>query len=282
MPDDLNATIPLDTTPEPVMADAPADRIPTAEPLDGAVIETNEPEPVVPDATPEPVEPPYVAELKRGLEDARRELETLKGTPKADAPVTASEPTPEQWDNIEKGFGFTVQEHKNEDGSISKSLNVNPRLLIKTMFSQLDVMAANLRKEFDGRLHENTADSRMDRAYFDMEKRTANPLTDIRQHAPEIKKFLQDFYNGQPQKWSDPKILEAAYWHSVGVKARAKAANPTKTDIKVIHPNAPRPVAKTSNAAPITAQERMMMRGMVNPRTGKQITDAEWIASRGK
>lgn len=283
--DNIDPNAAPESTPEPALPASPPDREPSAEPLDGAVVETpandgtGTPEPVVTTAEPEP---PFVAELKSRLEAQAQEIASLKGSPKPAEPnAPAQELSPEVWNQVEKSFGFEVQEHKNEDGSVSKSLNVNPRTLIKTVFAQFDKLASTLRSEFDNRLNENTADSRMDRAYFDMEKRTANPLTDIRQHAPEIKKYLQDFYNGQPQKWSDPKILEAAYWYSVGMKARNKPANPTKTDIKVIHPNTPRPAARPMGPGGITPQEREMMSGMISPRTGKPITDAEWISAKG-
>ncbi len=248
--------------------------------LDGVTTETLEvtETPEVPETpeTPEvPAEPPYVAELKAKI----AELEAGKPKP-AEAP--AADLTPEVWNKVEESFGFTFKEVTDADGNVTKQMNVNPRTMIKTVFAQLDTLAKTLRKEFDGRLHENTADSRMERVDHDLSTRKMNPLTDIKQHAPAIKEFMQKFYNGQPQKWSDPAIREMAYWASVGQKSRQKPGQPARTDVKVIHPGTPRPAARPAGSGAITASEREAMRGFINPRTGKPITDAEWIASRGK
>lgn len=271
------------------ISDTPPDNAPSAELMDGPVSDQpvdGEPTPVDAPAdrpTDEPiVEPPFVADLRAQIKAQAEELATLKGKPTAPAAQAAPyEPTPQQWDMIEKDFGFTVQEVKAEDGSVTKSLNVNPRQLVKTIFAQLQNAAAQLRQEFDGRLQENTADSRMDRAFYDMEKRAANPLTDIRQHQKEIKEYLSKFYNKEPQKWSDPEILEAAYFNAVGVKSRQKPASPNKSDMRVIHPAAGKPAPKPVGNGGISPQEREMMRGMISPKTGKQITDAEWLAAKG-
>lgn len=248
--------------------------------IDGVVSDNPEtPEvtetPETPEVTPE-VEPPYVAELKAKI----AELEA-RPAPKVDA-APAADLTPEVWNKVEESFGFTFKDVTDAEGNTTRQMNVNPRTLIKTVFAQLDTIAANIRKEFDGRLHENTADSRMERVDHDLSTRKQNPLTDIKQHAPAIKEFMQKFYNGQPQKWSDPAIREMAYWASVGQKSRQKGGAPSRTDVKVIHPGTPRPAARPAGAGTITPSEREAMRGFINPRTGKPITDAEWIASRGK
>ncbi len=240
----------------PINNVAPQDNVDDQAPIDNAAPPAPSDDQPAPEAppTPEP-EPSYVVELRQTVNDLKEQLETrLKEKPPEQPAAPAyQEPTPQDWLEIERGFGFS---RGKDETSGQEFVNIEPRKTIEGMRRMVTAAMANLEKKFSEQLHGNVSDIRFNAVVEDM----AGKHVDIRQHLPEIKEYLKRY---EPQDRSNPKFIEDGLWWARGKKSKAAVAaanDSTRRNVRVVTPANNRGTGKApGGGAALTEAERKMI-----------------------
>jgi|ERR1051326_1156172 hypothetical protein len=238
-----------------------------AEPSNGSVTqEVEDPESAPPEGAPEDgepaadpadQEPAFVREMRAEIQDLRDQLKTRAEKSAEEVPPAPQKPpTPEEWRDIEKAWGF----HRSKDeGTGEEIINIDPRRLVETFAQRMGYLRDQIYAEIDKRIHGNTSEIRFESTLANLEK---GKYPDIRQFSDAIKKYLNSRYH--PSAQSNPEFVEDGYFWAKGKGLKnvvKNLQNARERNMRIVKPSggpgapAPKPTGRLSPQS-MTAEQK--------------------------